>query len=69
MKKLVTYGVIKGGKIIAQYDGTGALMTQLANPPRGDEFYPVPVIKNGKIVGYQDLFGSMKIYQTFEGGE
>lgn len=69
MKTLLTYGVIRGGKIIAQYDGTGALIAQEVPSPRKESFM-VPVIKRGKIIGYQNLFGSdMTIYSSIEGGD
>lgn len=63
MRKFFAAGVIKAGKLVELVTVSGEKL-EIANPPRSESLsHMVPVIRNGKVIGYQDLFGSdMAIY-------
>ena len=73
MRKLLAYGVIQSGRLVEQITitekGLYASHTPRKESPLVKESHMVPVIRNGKVIGYQDLFGSdTTIYNLVKGG-
>lgn len=56
MRKLLAFGLVKAGQLVAQVTSTGEQL-KIANSPR-DHRFMVPVIKKGVVIGYQDFNSS-----------
>lgn len=68
MRKFFAAGVIKAGVLVSQVTANGEKL-EIATPPRSESVM-VPVIRNGQVIGYQDLFGpDTTIYDLVKGGE
>lgn len=74
MRKLLAYGVIQSGRLVERITitekGLYASHTPGKESPLVKESHMVPVMRNGVVIGYQDLFGSdTTIYNLVKGGE
>lgn len=62
MRKLLAYGVIQAGRLVDQITITEKGVYVSHTPRKGSplvrDSHMFPVIRNGKVIGYQDLFGS-----------
>ena len=68
MRTLLTYGVIKSGKLVDSVVVTGGKAVVTHSPRSLSQPSPwmIPVIRDGLVIGYQNLFGSDTTIYTLE---